>query len=230
MASSGGSRYILPIFVSVLFLLVMPLVQAEQQTLGTFVKGSSVNLIQICSNCTYNNISSIQYPNSTQAQGQIGMTKTGTYYNATFTRTTTIGQYIVNGFGDLDGTQTAWSYNFYITADGVDQTLQGRTNGLLWVSFAMCILFMVIGWQIQTERFVIKGALYFFALASLLIAGNFALDFETSAKSGKMVFSLFMVLVIGTGSFITWLLVTYFMGVTRALRDAKKAQEDSDDI
>jgi hypothetical protein len=107
-----------------LFLIVLlfaPLVLAEStQVLGTFKKGQAVNLKQICSNCSYNNITSVLYPNSSTAVSGIGMTKAGTEYNYTLpsTRTGVVGEYIVNGFGDLNGAATIWTYSFYITNNG----------------------------------------------------------------------------------------------------------------
>jgi hypothetical protein len=109
------------IAVFLIALFIFPLVVAEStQVLGTFKKGQAVNLKQICSNCSYNNITSVIYPNSSLALGNVPMTKIGTEYNYTLigTRTGINGEYIVNGVGDLDGINTIWTYSFYITNNG----------------------------------------------------------------------------------------------------------------
>jgi hypothetical protein len=46
------------------------------------------------------------------------MTKIGTEYNYSYCSTSKFGEYVVSGFGDLDGYPTAWSYNFFITPNG----------------------------------------------------------------------------------------------------------------
>lgn len=124
MASPGRQRVtFITIFVSIFFLLVMPLVSAEIQTLGIFRTEGIVTLIQSCSNCTYNNISSIIYPNSTQSMGQTAMNQLGTLYTFNYNKTDALGTYIVNGFGDLDGIKTSWAYTFEITNTGTEATV-----------------------------------------------------------------------------------------------------------
>ena len=124
MASlTGGRRVLLTIFVSIFLLLVMPLVSAEIETLGIFRTEGVVTLIQNCGNCTYNNVSSVIYPNSTQAIGQVAMSQLGTLYSFNYNKTDALGTYIVNGFGDLDGVKTSWAYTFNITNTGTEATV-----------------------------------------------------------------------------------------------------------
>lgn len=118
---------------------ILPLVTGEVQTLGTFPQGSCINLKQICSNCTYNNITTIISPNSTQLLGEKSMTKVGTDYNYTFCNTTLIGQYIVNGKGDLDGVLTVWTYNFFVTPTGYEVSI---ANSI--VMFFLILLFGLV--------------------------------------------------------------------------------------
>lgn len=99
------------------------LVIAEEQSLGIFKLNDCVNLIQTCSNCTYNNISSVIYPSGVQVIGESVMTKLGNQYNKTFCNTSKVGTYLVNGYGDLDGTVQVWSYTFKINGQGEEFTL-----------------------------------------------------------------------------------------------------------
>jgi len=117
-------------------LLLLPFVVGEVQTLGTFKQGKALQLIQICDNCTYNNISSVLYPNGTIALTNSTMVRSGTSYTRQFNLTNDIGQYIVNGFGDLDGQITVWSYNFYINKAGSEFT----TAQSIMYMFLMCVL------------------------------------------------------------------------------------------
>ena len=117
------------IIIFILLVLLVPIVSAEIQTLGTFKKGECVELQQTCANCTFVNISSVLYPNSTEALGEVLMTKNNTKYNHTFCNTNTSGEYIVNGFGDVDGTNTIFAYDFVVNPTGIPAT-ESRTNSL----------------------------------------------------------------------------------------------------
>lgn len=88
------------------------------ENIGSYKLGECVNLIQTCANCTYVNITSILYPNSTKVINEVVMTKEGTYYNYSFCNTTKLGEYKVNGHGDENTIETIWSYSFDITREG----------------------------------------------------------------------------------------------------------------
>jgi len=105
-------------FMLFIGLLLISSASAETDSLGTKEQGKCVNLIQTCSNCTYVNITSVIYPNSTIALGEAEMTKSGTYYNYSFCETDQIGIYLVTGVGDLDGEDVVWNYVFTITPSG----------------------------------------------------------------------------------------------------------------
>lgn len=104
-------------------MFMISLVSASIDDLGTFKQNTCVALPQTCGSCTYSNITSILYPNSTIAVSNVIMTKIGTNYNYTFCSTPSLGKYTVNGISDLDGTPTVWAYYFYVTPTGEE------TNG-----------------------------------------------------------------------------------------------------
>lgn len=106
-------KYIL-FFVCIILLSMI----SAQGSLGGKERGQCIELPQTCANCTYNNITSILYPNSTEALSEVAMTKDNTEYNYTFCDTTTLGTYIVNGKGDPDGDTEVWVYEFEITPTG----------------------------------------------------------------------------------------------------------------
>ena len=112
------------LFAIIGVIFFVALASAEVQHLGVFKQYDCVNLIQICGNCTYNNITSVMYPNASQALTiQKVMTKSVTEYNYTFCSTKQLGSYIVNGFGDENGIISVWSYDFEITSTGNDKDL-----------------------------------------------------------------------------------------------------------
>ena len=173
----------------ILGMFLISFVSAEIQTLGIFKQGEDINLIQICTSCSFNNITLILDPNGNQVIGEFGMTKLGTVYNFTLTsdNITTFGKYTVHGFGDLDGSNTIWSYYFTMTESGTELTSSSNlTLGLLailvlfffgslfvmfnvenyiakfslyWVSHLLLILISFVGWQIGVEGLLIGTAI-----------------------------------------------------------------------
>jgi hypothetical protein len=114
------------------------LVSASIGNLGTFQKGECVNLLQTCADCTYNNISSVVYPNSSDALGIANMQKTGLVWNYTFCDTVVAGTYTVNGHGDLGGVDTIWNYNFLVTENG-----NAEPGGAVIVFFVIVFLILI---------------------------------------------------------------------------------------
>jgi hypothetical protein len=88
------------------------------QSLPPVKQYDCVILKQICGTCSYINISSVSYPNSSQAMGQAIMVPNGNEYDYNFCNTTALGRYIVNGFGDPSGTKETWAYDFQVTTTG----------------------------------------------------------------------------------------------------------------
>jgi len=97
---------------------------AAEETLGTFKEGENVLLVQLCGTCTYNNITSVTNPNSTEMISNVAMTQDGTKYtyNLAGGNVTELGKYKVNGVGDLGGVHTAWVYSFEVTGTGEEFT------------------------------------------------------------------------------------------------------------
>ena len=115
-------KKILISFVLGIFLLT--LATASIPNLGTVQQYDCINLKQTCPDCSYNNITSVDYPNrTTEALSlEVEMTKDGTEYNYTFCNTSALGTYLVNGKGDTDGSDT-WNYMFDVTTTGGDSNL-----------------------------------------------------------------------------------------------------------
>lgn len=114
------------IFILALALLVISffsinLVSSQEETIeiGTFKQYQCVNLIQDCSNCSYVNLTFVQYPNSTYSLlTEAVMTKNGTIYTYNYCLTSALGDYKYGTKGDLDGTITTQPIRFTITTTG----------------------------------------------------------------------------------------------------------------
>ena len=151
--------------VILLMMLLIPCISAGIEELGTFEKDECVELLQICSNCTFNNITSIVFPNSTIAVEDVSMTRQDTRYNYTFCEANVSGVYIVNGLGDLDGTDEVWNYIFKINPTGIEATDQ-RTSSIS------------------------RAVMFFLILAVILFIGFLFLNFSPPVKWTFFIFSV----------------------------------------
>lgn len=138
-------------------MFLISLTSAGVGTLGTFKKGESIDLIQTCEDCTYVNITSILYPNNSQAIGQVAMTRDGTYFNYTLTPnyTDTSGVYVVNGLGDEGGSNTVWRYTFEVTSAGRIAPTEGEGVIYLGTLFAMilfAVFFFILSYQFKPSK------------------------------------------------------------------------------
>lgn len=93
-------------------------VHAEVPTIPPVIKDRCVFLPQTCANCTFVNISSITYPNSSISVSNIRMTKNLQNFNYTYCQTDAVGQYIVCTTGDPNGNLESACYDFDVTFSG----------------------------------------------------------------------------------------------------------------
>lgn len=104
------------IFICLLFIL--PLVSAELTDIGILKQGECINLAQTCSNCSYVNLTSVIYPNSSINIIGKNMNKYGNDYLFNYCNTTSAGDYRYTVCGDKDGTLDCNNIKFKITPTG----------------------------------------------------------------------------------------------------------------
>lgn len=118
-----SDHLILSMFVILSIVAMVGIATAqEQQTSGPYKWTKCANLVQICGNCTYVNITSIVIPaNGTSVlTSPIQMTKTDTVYNYTFCKTSELGNYVANWKANPTGVNDVGNWNFYVTTTGLD--------------------------------------------------------------------------------------------------------------
>ena len=128
----------------ILLVSVLCIIQVNAlDNLGTFKLDNCMTLKQGCANCSYNNISAVLSPNGTTYLSNVLMTKTNNDYNYTFCNTSVRGEYIVYGFGDLNGDKKTWAYTFSIESIGYTPTI---TQGILFgVMFVILLIVFIFG-------------------------------------------------------------------------------------
>jgi hypothetical protein len=178
------------ILICIILLITIPLISSV--SLGTFKTNDCVNLIQTCSNCTYANITSVIYPNSSVALSNVVMTKDGTYYNYSFCRTSLNGLYIATGFGDPDGSINVWNYDFNVTpAGGAERN----------TTFFIIIILIALG--LILISFIFKNYIFaFFGGLTFLICGVYGMIYgygDVTTNFTRMI----SLILLGLGAIVT---------------------------
>lgn len=223
------------IFALVLMVFIIPsFVSAQQQDLGTAVKGDCVNLIQTCDTCTYNNITRILFPNSSQAiTSEVAMTKSETYYNYSFCITDTIGTYIVLGHGDLDSSDTVWTYNFDITGGGESVS---TAKSIMYIGLLVVLILLLVisifgifnlpsgdnknddGKLVSINKLKYLRIVLFFTtwmvLTSILFtSANIGLAYFSGGMFGNLLFKLYSVMFSLTLPMVIFTFIYIFVGI-----------------
>lgn len=203
-----------------LVLLLMPLVIAETQTLGVFKQNTCVNLVQVCSNCSYNYVK-ILYPNSSTALNTVRMTKDGNYYSyEVCNKSSLLGKYIAQGVGDLDGSNQSWTYDYYITPNGELLSTASSVSYFLLIGVLVFFLIVCIVMLLNMENTIIKVASistgYILLIAILFISWQMSLGFITANSFlVKMLYILFMTLMIGAFPLLIGFFAYYIIQIIR---------------
>jgi hypothetical protein len=103
--------------------------------LGIYEQGESINLLQTCNDCTFNNITTIVLGNKTVLNINEAMTKgLGNVYNWTLDYTQSYGTYLINGIGD-DSSGANWRYTIIV---GQELT---TARAVSYIGFLIVLLF-----------------------------------------------------------------------------------------
>jgi len=190
----------LKILLLIVALLLIPYISAVDsvvQEVGPYKQYECVRLPQICSNCSYINITSILYPDSSLASGEQVMIKDGTDYSYTFCNTSDSGVYIVNGKGDLDGEETIWNYKLLINPYGKEDKPVWN-NPVLIILGILSLIFLFFAFYFKLPAFAfISGILFIIAGIYTMIYGlNELTSFYTRGISISLIGAgiIFMIL------------------------------------
>ncbi len=203
------------------------------QTLGIFRQGDCIDLVQTCSNCTYNNISTIitESENPTVYLINNTMSREDTYYNYTFCNTTLLGEYIVNGFGDPDGEKTIWNYDLEITPGGFKST---SAQSILYIGLLAILVFVIFASffamnllptsntkdeegkilsinYLKYLRLPLWMFVYFLFIAIIFLSSNISRAFLQEQMFGNLLFSIFSILLALSPVVIILILISFFV-------------------
>ena len=120
-----------------IFLLMgMFLINSASADLGTFKQGDCISLYQFCDDCSYVNLTTIQYPNGIIETINQEMTKNDVDYNYTFCSTNDLGDYYYVVKGDAGGSIVTERLDFSITPSG-----RGGNENIFFFIFVILLIY-----------------------------------------------------------------------------------------
>lgn len=194
-----------------LTLFLAPLVYSQEigdNNIGSFKLNTCAELKQICANCTYVNITSINNRNNTVLGNHVVMQKIGTEYNYTFCNNSILGDYHVSGIGNPDGEFITWDYFYTVTPLGNVQTTSQGIGGLgtiaIFISLTFMFAFLTFAFT-QSENYKPLSLLFFglmaiFILVSLHLCYVYARDvavMEATSETIRTVYFVTMWIFVG---------------------------------
>lgn len=172
------NNYNLFLLFLIVGLLSITYVSSEDVTIGKAKMGDTIELYEICDNCSYVNLSNVIYPNKTFAlNGQFATTKTGSTFNYSFSDTSTVGIYFYTMCGDLNGVNTCQTISFEVTKSG-ESNFGDIGVMFVYILFTIALvgnvvfLFLTIA-KLATSNETLTGVLVSWGFFILMIVVNF---------------------------------------------------------
>lgn len=189
-------------------ILLVTSISAEE-TYGTYQMNQPINLIQTCATCTYVNITSVMNPNSNIILQNVVMDKTGALFNYTMPSQSILGQYIICGYGDVDGEATDWCYTFNVTVSGKENT--NWLPLIITVVFLTVLFLVLMLWAKDSMPFL---AHFFFMMVIWMIviisnfSWRFAFEYGLTLQSFLLAFYRIMLIISALITFIMLVMMT----------------------
>jgi hypothetical protein len=228
------------LFLLLFLLILIPVVNAQVETLGTAKVNNCIMLVQTYSNSTYTNLTRIQYPDKTIQYFNIAFDKYGADYNYSFCDTSQLGEYIASMCTDVDGINTCISYDFIITPNGSEQTTSQSLGSMafLLMVIVLTLIFGYIGYKFLDNDLLWPLGFFFIVMCFLFLIYDVWLlvEFKTNytgsspdAGMTQTIFYIFMTIL--SAGFMTAcvLLFTKWKVIKDKFKSAIKPEEEDKD-
>lgn len=187
-------------------------------------QSETFDLVQTCSDCIFVELTSITYPNGTQLEMSINMTKLGEDYTYSFGNTSQLGTYKYNTCGDLlqsaSGTRvlTCETISFEVTYTGDKVSLSNIVLPItLLILAGLCL---VLAFSFNKEHWLLKTFFNFGAVGMGILGINSAkIVASESLNLGRMgtVGLTFMVIIFSL--FFIYMFVYYFIETIKTFKE-----------
>jgi len=203
------------ILLTIMLGMVLISLASATADLGTFKQDDCIQLSQYCDDCTYVNLTKVQYPNGTIQTINSAMTKDDVNYNYTFCNTSESGDYFYTVKGDKGGEVTTERIGFKINYIGQELTDAQSTMYIILLVILILVLFgtiygtnflpsenttnpegniISISW-LKYLRLPLYIFIYFFLAGIIFLSSNLAFAYLGTELFGKLFFALFMILM-----------------------------------
>lgn len=213
-------KFIVGIFIFVLLTSLVGAGSLEQP----IKKDSTFDLVQICSNCIFVELTSVTYPNGTQTEFSINMTKNGEDYKYSFGNTSQLGKYEYTTCGDLLSSVTDTRV---LTCEVIsfEVTYTGEKVSLSNLIIPITLLFLagiclILAFSFNKEHWLLKTFFNFGATGMGILAINSAnIVANESLNLGIMgtVGLTFMIIIFSL--FFIYMFVYYFIETIKMLKE-----------
>ena len=213
----------LSVIIMLLLVTFSVFVSATETTIGYKKSNDCIDLIQTCADCTYVNFTSYTMPNGTRTINNWAGVKSGstfTYNNCNLTNQ--LGTWIIDGIGDVEGTDTVFTYTYEVTPTG-NATPEGMPTfqmGLIIVIFGIACFLMYLSSQMDEVGFKIFFLVtsLIFLVATMLTGYMVSMDGNvvgaTNSTTLGLVFVLSMILII----VFIYILIRQFVSAIEMMR------------
>jgi len=203
--------------ILIMSFLLISMVSAIETDIGTKKLNDCIDLIQICADCTYVNFTSYTRPNGTNTVWEVAGVKSGvsfTYNDCNITDE--LGTWIVDGHGNIGGTDTVFSYTYEVTTTG-NPTPEGMPMfqmGVLIIIFGISCFLLYLSFAMKEPFFKIFFMVIslVFLMATVLTAYMISADGNVAVATNTTTLSL--VYVLGAILFIIFLYIMIRQTVT----------------
>lgn len=198
------------LFFIVVMLLALSSAISSQDNIGTKQLDACIDLIQTCADCSYVNFSSYTMPNGTRVLTEWAGVKSGvsfTYNDCNITNQ--LGQWLVDGHGDTDGSDTIFSYYYDVTPTG-NPTPEGMPMfqmGVIIIIFGVACFLLYLSsamGEVGLKIFFLITSLIFL-MATMLSAYMISADGNVVSATNTTTLSL--VYVLGVILFIIFIYI-----------------------
>lgn len=166
---------------------------ALEQSLPPQKQYGTVLVWQSCDNSTYSNITSIKNGALTMLASTAMPNIEAGYYSYSFTNTSQLGIYIVNGYCDENGVKKNWAYNFEVTPNG-EEMGAGTSTFLIFICLAVVLLLL---------SFIFKNYIFaFIAGLTFSVTGLYSTIYGFSTYLSVYT-QMISVIILGFGLIIT---------------------------
>jgi len=208
------------IMVGVLIWVLLPL--CSSAGIGTFQKDTQIDLYQTCNNCTYCNLTSVKYPNSSNIVTNVVMTKTDSYYNYTLSssETNVLGTYkYCYVCGNAIDTATG-CIDFEVTYTGEKLSLSHSIIVLVFIILSGIFLFL--SYSFNKEHWLMRTFFNFFSMGAAILAINSArIIVSESENLGKMGNTGLTLGIVVLSIFFLYMFIYSFIEIIKVFKEKK---------